>query len=334
MYHNWLDRWDDRRAQRGNAVKEKAAFVLDAQLAFPSLEKEDIGIDDFCDLAELATADSAFFDEPTGSDLNFEWQNGWIEFPSGVLTDTAENNLVRAKVTESRSTHQALIVFHHWNASARYGQIAKFFSRRGITVVEIAMPYHFERSRPASRYADYMLSANLGRTLQSVRQAVLDGRKLIRVLQHQGYEQISVLGMSLGSWVAGLAAANDPAVKKAVLCLTAGSLADMVWTGCATKHIRASLEGDIDVTQLNRAWSPLNLENHIGQLARPDLELQIVLAKRDTVVLPHLSKPLLAKLRQAGASVDVLELNCGHYSFSLPPYILRTGLRTLRLLTG
>jgi len=50
-------------------------------------------------------------------------------------------------------------------------------------------------------------------------------------------------------------------------------------------------------------------------------------------VLPHLSKPLLAKLKQAGAGADVLELNCGHYSFSLPPYILRTGFRTLRLLT-
>lgn len=333
MYHNWLDRWDDRRAQRGNAVKKKTAFVLDAQLAFPSLEKEDISIDGFCDLAELAAADSAFFDEATGSDLNFEWQNGWIAFPSGILTDTVENNLVRAKVTESRSTHQALIVFHHWNAGARYGQIAKFFTRRGITVVEIALPYHFERSRPASRYADYMLSPNLGRTIQSVRQAVLDGRKLIRIMEHRGYEQISVLGMSLGSWVAGLVAAHDPAVKKAALLLTAGSLADMVWTGRATQHIRASLAGKIDVTQLNRAWSPLNLENYVGQLARPDLELQIVLAKRDTVVLPDLSKPLLAELKQAGAKVDVLELKCGHYSLSLPPYILPTGLRTLRLLT-
>jgi dienelactone hydrolase len=334
LYNSWLDRWDDRRTQRGNAVKEKTTFVLDAQLAFPCLEKGDISIDGFCDVAELAAADTSFFNEPTGSDLNFEWQNGRIEFLSSISTDTSENNLVRATVTESHSRKQALIVFHHWNANTRYSHIAKFFSRRGITVVQIAMPYHFERSRPASRYADYMLSANLGLTIQSVRQAVLDGRKLIRVLQHRGYEQISVLGMSLGSWVAGLVAANDPAVKKAVLFLTAGSLADMVWTGRATKHIRASLAGQIDVTQLNRAWSPLNLENYIGQLARPDLELQVVLAKRDTVVLPHLSKPLIAKLKQAGARADVLELNCGHYSFSLPPYILRTGLRTLRLLTG
>lgn len=334
MYHKWLDRWDARRVQRGNAVKKETAFALDAQLAFPCLEREEIGIDEFCDLAERAAADASFFNEPTGADLDFTWRNGWVEFPSSVSTETAENNLVRAKVTESQSRKKALIVFHHWNASTRYHQIAKFLSRRGITVLQISMPYHFERSRPGSQFADYMLSPNLGRTIQSVRQAVLDGRKLIRLLKHEGYEQISVLGMSLGSWVAGLVAASDPAVEKAALFLTAGSLADMVWTGRATEHIRASLAGQIDVTQLNRAWSPLDLENYVGGLARPDLELQIVLAKRDTVVSPQVSKPLVTKLKQAGARADILELNCGHYSFARPPYILRTGLRTLRLLAG
>ena len=108
-----------------------------------------------------------------------------------------------------------LVVFHHWNARARNSQLARFLSRRGITVVEIAMPYHFERSRPGSTYADYMLSPNIGRTIQSIRQAVLDGRKLVHWLKSEGYGEVSVLGMSLGSWVGGLIAAHDPAVSKA-----------------------------------------------------------------------------------------------------------------------
>ncbi|TIQ73252.1 MAG: dienelactone hydrolase-related enzyme, partial [Mesorhizobium sp.] len=160
---------------------------------------------------------------------------------------------------------------------------------RGITVVEIAMPYHFERSRPGSVHADYMLSPNLGRTIQSVRQAVWDGRKLIRWLKSEGYREISVLGMSLGSWVAAIVAAHDLAVSKASLFLTAGSLADMVWTGRATRSIRDSLEPEIELTDLRRAWGPLNLENCAHSLARPDLDLHVVLAKRDKVVLPELS---------------------------------------------
>ncbi|TIR28927.1 MAG: dienelactone hydrolase-related enzyme [Mesorhizobium sp.] len=331
MYHSWLDRWDERRARRGEEGKKPTDFVLDAERAFPGAKKI-TSIEEFCVLADQAVADPAFFDEPSGSDQGFERQDGWLKFPSDISTDLEENNVVWAKITESGSFDQAMVIFHHWNASARNRQIANFFSQRGITVVEIAMPYHFERSRPGSVHADDMLSPNLGRTIQSVRQAVLDGRKLIRWLKSEGYREISVLGMSLGSWVAAIVAAHDLAVSKASLFLTAGSLADMVWTGRATRSIRDSLEPEIELTDLRRAWGPLNLENYAHSLARPDLDLQVVLAKRDKVVLPELSERFMQRLKDAGARPNILELNCGHYSLATPPYILLAGLSLKRLL--
>ncbi|TIW61812.1 MAG: dienelactone hydrolase-related enzyme [Mesorhizobium sp.] len=331
MYHSWLDRWDEQRARRGEEGKKTTDFVLDAERAFPGAKKI-TSIEEFCALADQAVADPAFFDEPSGSDQGFEREDGWLKFPSDISTDIEENNVVWAKITESGSFDQAMVIFHHWNASARNRQIANFFSRRGITVVEIAMPYHFERSRPGSVHADYMLSPNLGRTIQSVRQAVLDGRKLIRWLKSEGYREISVLGMSLGSWVAAIVAAHDLAVSKASLFLTAGSLADMVWTGRATRSIRDSLEPEIELTDLRRAWGPLNLENYAHSLARPDLDLQVVLAKRDKVVLPELSERFMQRLKDAGARPNILELNCGHYSLAMPPYILLAGLSLKRLL--
>ena len=331
MYHNWLDRWDERRARRGDAVKKTAEFVLDAERTFPRARKTET-IEEFCALADQAVADSTFFNEPSEADPGFQMTDGWLKYPSAVATDIEENNVVWAKVTESGSFDRALVVFHHWNAISRQRKIANFFSQRGFTVVEIAMPYHFERSRPGSAHADYMISPNLGRTLQSMRQAVLDGRKLICWLKDAGYGEIAVLGMSLGSWVAGLVAAHDRAVSKTSLFLTAGSLADMVWTGRATRLIRKSLETEIELPELRRAWGPVNLENYAGELARPDLDLQIVLAKRDKVVLPQLSERFVTNLKAAGARPDVLELNCGHYSLAIPPYILMAGLRLKRLL--
>ncbi|MDX0266183.1 dienelactone hydrolase-related enzyme [Sinorhizobium meliloti] len=331
MYHNWLDRWDERRARRGEEAKKVTDFILDAGRAFPGAKRIET-IDEFCVLADRALSDSSFYDEPSGGG-QVERDDGWLRFPSDISTDVEENNLVWAKITESGSLDQALVIFHHWNASTRNRQIAKFFSQRGITVVELAMPYHFERSRPGSLYADYMLSSNLGRTIQSIRQAVWDGRKLIRWLKSEGYREVSVLGMSLGSWVAGLIAAHDPAVSKASLFLTAGSLADMVWTGRATRSIRDSLEPIIELTDLRRAWGPLNLENYAHNLARSDLELHIVLATRDKVVLPDLSRRLIQKLKDAGVRSKVLELNCGHYSLAMPPYILLAGLSLKRFLS-
>lgn len=332
MYHRWLDRWDERRAQRGEEAKKTTAFTLDADHVVPG-EKDVRTIDEFCVLADQAVADPAFFGEPADNEPGFERRGEWLKFPSDISTDVAANNVVWAKITDSGSLDQALVIFHHWNASSWNGRIASFFSRRGITVIEIAMPYHFQRNRPGSSHADYMLSANLGRTIQSVRQAVLDGRKVIRWLKLEGYRDISVLGMSLGSWVAGLIAAHDPAVSKASLFLTAGSLADMVWTGRATRAIRDSLEPEIDLAVLRRAWGPLNLENYAYRLARPGLALHVVLAERDKVVLPELSANFVQKLNDAGARPDVLELNCGHYSLSLPPYVLLAGLSLRRFLS-
>lgn len=332
MYHRWFDRWDERRAQRGEVGKSTTAFTLDADRAFPG-EKDVKTIGEFCLLAGQAVADQAFFDEPVRNEQGFERRGEWLKFPSDISTDVAENNVVWAKITDSGSLDQALVIFHHWNASSWNHQLARFFSKRGITVAEIAMPYHFQRSRPGSLHADYMLSANLGRTIQSVRQAVLDGRKLIRWLKGNGYRDISVLGMSLGSWVAGLIAANDPTVSKVSLFLTAGSLPDMVWTGRATRAIRDSLEPEIDLADLRRAWGPLNLENYVHRLVRPDLALQVVLAERDKVVLPELSAKFMEKLKDAGARPDILKLNCGHYSLALPPYILLAGLSLKRFLS-
>lgn len=333
MFHSWLDKWDEHRARRGEEWKNATDFALDAERAFPGA-KNITSIEQFCALADQALADPAFFDEPTESDQSFERNGEWLKFPSDILSDVPQNNVVVAKITESGSFDQAMVIFHHWNATAWNRQIAKFFSQRGITVVEIAMPYHFERSRPGSEYADYMLSSNLGRTIQSVRQAVLDGRKLIHWLKREGYREISVLGMSLGSWVAGLIAAHDLAVSKASLFLTAGSLADMVWTGRATRSIRDSLEPVVDLTDLRRAWGPLNLENYAHNLARPDLDLHVVLAKRDRVVLPELSQRFMQRLKAADAQPNILELNCGHYSLAIPPYILLAGLSLKRFLSS
>ncbi len=333
MYYRWLDRWDERRLRRRDDVKQVTGLELDTHLVFPTHEYAG-NLESFCESAELAAARSEKFfslPDPIG-DASVDGQ--WIRFHSTIPTGIAENDLVHAKVTKAASGDHAVIIFHHWNATSRSGSLARFLARQGLAVVEIAMPYHLERARPGSHLADAMLSPNLGRTLQSVRQAVVDGRQLIRILQRMGYRHVSVFGISLGSWVAALVAAHDPLVRKASLFLSAGSLADMVWTGGATRHIRASLDGKMGIADLRRAWSPLSLANHAARLSRPDLGVQLVLAKRDRVVLPALSEEFICQLRAAGASPCVKWLNCGHYSLSLPHYAISAGLDAARFLNG
>jgi hypothetical protein len=107
----------------------------------------------------------------------------------------------------------------------------------------------------------------------------------------------------------------------------------MVWTGRATRLIRDSLEPEIELSDLRRAWGPLNMENYAHRLARPDLDLHVVLAKRDKVVLPELSERFMHRLKDAGAKPNILKLNCGHYSLAMPPYFLLAGLSLKRFLS-
>lgn len=331
VYNRYLDFWDERRAQRGDDLKKPTGCVVDANLAFPEMHNE-ASLEALCERAERASTDPTFFAEPTQQDLGFDRKDEWLTFQSCAPSGVKYNDTVWAKVTKGRSAKRTLVIFHQWNAKTRSSGMARFFSKRGLNVVQIAMPYHLERSRQSATYADFMLSPNLGRTLQSMRQAVLDGRKLIRILHQEGYGDISVLGISLGAWVAGLIAAHDPNVQKASLFLAGGSLADMVWTGRATRHIRVSLEPDIALGDLRKAWSPLDLGKYAQKFARTDLDLLFVLAQRDTVVLPEVTTRLIACLEEHNTALRVLKLNCGHYSLSLPQYIIRAGSSVVNLM--
>ena len=157
-------------------------------------------------------------------------------------------------------------------------------------------------------------------------------RKLVQWLKNEGYGEITVLGMSLGSWIGGLLAANDDNVNKTSLFLTAGSVADLIWDGRATRAIRRSFDGNIDLETLRKAWAPINTENYAVRLARNELDLDIVLGKRDTVVLPAASARFIDSLKSANAKFGLAEYNCGHYSLGMPQYIARAAFRLGALL--
>ena len=99
---------------------------------------------------------------------------------------------------------------------------------------------------PELTRADYIVSANVGRTAQVCRQAVLDARRAIAWLHAQGYESIGILGTSLGSCLAMLTTAHEPLIKAAALNHISPYFADVVWDGLSTMHVRETLEGQRD----------------------------------------------------------------------------------------
>ena len=93
MYYKWLNHWDERRAQRGDELKQATDFVLNSESGFPKATKV-TSIADFCDLADQAVTEPNFFDEPRGHSSDFKKVEDWIKFPSDFPTEIEDNNVV------------------------------------------------------------------------------------------------------------------------------------------------------------------------------------------------------------------------------------------------
>ena len=79
-----------------------------------------------------------------------------------------------------------------------------------MSALRLTLPYHDQRRSADLQRADHLVSTNIGRTLQSMRQAVLDTRAAVRWLKNEGYERVGILGTSVGSCIAFLAFAHEP----------------------------------------------------------------------------------------------------------------------------
>src|SRR5262249_35296029 len=97
----------------------------------------------------------------------------------------------------------AVLVLPQWNSDADgHVGLCRLLAWSGISALRLTLPYHDRRMPPELHRADYIVSANIARTVQVCRQAVLDARRAIHWLSQRGYDRIGILGTSLGSCLA------------------------------------------------------------------------------------------------------------------------------------
>src|SRR5690242_10995831 len=173
----------------------------------------------------------------------------FLRFTSAVRTRHSENDVVNARwypadaEKQKGKPKQAIIVMPQWNADAfSHNALCTLFNRFGISALRLSKPYHDIRRPAELERSDYAVSANVGRTIEACRQAVVDVRSCLDWLEQQGYEQFGVLGTSLGSCYAFIAAAHDARLKVCAFNHASTWFGDVVWTGQSTRHIREAFE--------------------------------------------------------------------------------------------
>jgi hypothetical protein len=195
----------------------------------------------------------------------------------------------------------------------------------GLSALRLSLPYHDFRMPANLLRADYMLSPNLGRTLQAVRQAVIDSRAALDWLESQGYTKFAILGTSIGSCVALIAMAHDPRIALSVQNHVSPYFADVVWRGISTRHVRRGLEGNITLEELREIWMPISPRAYFKKLSGTGKKSLLVHALYDYSFPPDLSQVVLRDYRELEIPHSAFALHCGHYTSGVFPFNIVLG---------
>src|SRR6476469_6743395 len=138
-------------------------------------------------VSDVMADTDAFFTPPPTTDytLTTAPDGDLLTFPSAFTTPHESNNTVRARYFQARAAaaspparRAAVLVMPQWNSDAGgHIGLSKLLAFNGMSALRLSLPYHDQRMPPELHRADYIVSANLMRTLQVCRQAVRDARR-------------------------------------------------------------------------------------------------------------------------------------------------------------
>jgi dienelactone hydrolase len=263
-----------------------------------------------------------FYSLPEITDYRLEDDS--LTWTSAIRTPSIENNTAHArffpaKPGNGRRPRNAVVVLPQWNAQPEsHVEACRIFNFIGMSALRLTLPYHLQRKPPEIERADHLVSTNIGRTIQSMRQAVLDTRAAVRWLKNEGYEKVGILGTSVGSCISFLALAHEPDLNAGAFNHVSGYVADVVWHGLSTVHVRAGLGDQLTLDELRDWWRPISpfpYMSRVGQ--RP---IRFIIARYDLTFPLDLSHDAIAEARRLKLPLDIVWLPCGHYTTGELPW--------------
>jgi hypothetical protein len=336
LYARWMDRWERKLATR-DTNRVVRPFEWGAEwlhgIGFPSCPAEPNGsaaecVGRFADQA-LAHSDR-FYAYTVPADYRLE--DGRLTFTSPVESAYPRNNTVHALwFPAAGGLRRALVVLPQWNSDAGgHVGLAKLLNRFGISALRMTMAYHAERMPEELQRADYHVSSNIGRTIHAARQSIIDVRACLDWLAAQGYERVGILGTSLGSCVAFIAAAHDARIRTGIFNHVSMYFSDVVWTGLSTQHVRRGFGDVVSQDDLRRYWAMISPASYLRRMQGRDMRNLLIWARHDSSFLPVYSQQVLRSFRDLELPHEVFTLPCGHYTTGQFPFNLMDGLAMCR----
>lgn len=215
------------------------------------------------------------------------------------------------------SRRRAIIYVHGWLEPGPWVEEASLlpalYDELRVDVLHVQLPFHGSRNpKSALFHGEFFWSADLVRSIEAVRQSVIDVRTLIGWLRSRGYVEVGVTGLSLGGAITMLLGCLESPPDYIVPIIAHLMLGEAVEDAPILWRMRDDLDRfGIDKEERRRLFTRLGLEG-----LRPTLKAsrQLWIPARDD---QYLTAPLVTKQWEAWGRPPIHWIPGGHMTIPL-----------------
>jgi pimeloyl-ACP methyl ester carboxylesterase len=236
--------------------------------------------------------------------------------------DCEENNRVSLEYWPGPKGWQSPVMFMLHGvmsvSDAGYKGWARKLNSLGWGAIFFHLPYHYGRKPAQALSGEMALTANLIRTAEGIRQAVIELRWVSRELYARGVPHIGLWGTSYGGWVGSLLAVLDDHILTAMLLEPIVDVDLAIWESPATRILRRQLKRRGITRDLVRRHLRLVCPTHHDPKLGCD-KILLAAGTFDRIAPPD----SIRALHREWKGSHYLELPQGHVGYQLMPESLK-----------
>lgn len=249
-------------------------------------------------------------------------ERGVFRCSSPLSSGTPENDHIHFEYWPGPRGHQSPVMFMlHGVMSVSdvgYRMWARTLNQLGWSAIFFHLPYHYGRRPAGAASGEMALTANLIRTSEGIRQAVIELRWIIAALRQRGAPHIGIWGTSYGGWIGSLLCVLEPAISTAWLLEPIVDVDWAIWESPAARTIQYQLRRRRIPRELVRRHMPLVCPTHHRPVV-PTERILLVAGTFDRIAPPS----SIRALQNSWTGARYAEFRQGHVGYQLMPESLR-----------
>ena len=126
---------------------------------------------------------------------------------------------------------------------------------------------------------------------------------------------------------------HDPEIDAAVFNHVSGYMADVVWHGLSTYHVRSGFGDNLHLDELRQYWMPVSPMAYMEKLASlPPRPQRYIYTLYDLSFPVELSRDVMRELRRRKIPHSKAAIPCGHYTLGEKPWVYLDGYKIISYL--